>query len=180
MTTMATRKHRDPAAPPLDEALLDKALQRIIDEPRSWDQASWCGISDASLLPEIDSPLESVCGTTACLAGHLLLSSGRYGLSVVVDHYTDDDGAAITDKGVYFYLIADGLPDHDPGVYEEGAAMNLLGLTYSEAETLFGASNTSTPQTFAAFVRRVLCLPPKVYVKTTAPGVKGAHPQAVA
>lgn len=57
--------------------LLNRALDTIESDLSKWDQNQWV---NTSLLTkaEVDTPPLNMCGTTMCLAGHILLLTGRY------------------------------------------------------------------------------------------------------
>jgi hypothetical protein len=46
-----------------NQALFDRVLQRISDDPESFDMSTWC-----ARIPD--------CGTSACIAGHTALEEG--------------------------------------------------------------------------------------------------------
>lgn len=90
--------------------LLRKALARIEAEPQTFDMLNWVAASD-----------ESPCGTTACLAGHVLLASGQWEIA------TQEFGAwrpYFRRAGIHGYAIAHGAGEH--------AAELLTSLPYEE------------------------------------------------
>jgi hypothetical protein len=102
----------------INEELLKLAVKRIEADPQSWNQGEWV--------------LQGACGTTFCLAGHVLMADGGY------DVLTDEDGP-------YF-------PIPDPGAVAGG----LLGLDPSQILALFHSYDDDwSVETFKEYITRV-------------------------
>lgn len=155
--TELERRVRMPDAPTLNEKLLDRTLQQIVDDPASWNQGDWCLVRLSKVPAAVVTGDVALCGTTACLAGHALLQSGQYQLQYVgISH----QGDSVVHAGVQFYDLQ-GHSVYDGGSIETTAG-DLLGLTKGEASYLFSTAGGS-PVEFCAMVRAYLGLPPKTY-----------------
>lgn len=156
-------RQRDPDAPRVNELLLDLALSRIVNEPASWDQSTW-GQAINKLLPTTVQPGDfMLCGTTACLAGHLMLESGQWRLRLKrVDR--NNENVAYENVAEFVNLRGE-TPDPFMDIRIPDLAGELLGLTGPEQRYLFGVNyaRSMTPKQFARYVRAYLGLPPKKY-----------------
>lgn len=114
---------------PTEEQLdrLEGALLHIQENPEQWDQLNWI--------------IQDDCGTTACVAGHVVLREGHLVRSVW--HYFDADGAFgwLTQVTVDGEWVSFNVRD---------VAQELLGLDSYRTALLFTSSN-SLPELWMAF-----------------------------
>lgn len=166
MINVYERRVRDTDAPMLNEKLLDRTLQAIIDDPSGWNQSDWCRVRRVKVPADVVRGDVALCGTTACLAGHALLESGQWQLQYV-GLVRDETSNILLDARVQFFdlhgkSIHDRTGDEDV-IGIEATAGALLGLTRWEASHLFSTSGY-TAVSFCAMVRAYLGLPTKTYV----------------
>ena len=181
MTTESTE------APILNVELINTCLDNIVAEPKKWDQGSWSSgwiITKVpkAMLPKVVKGAESMCGTTACLAGQAMLASGEWRTVIttvekVKDQNQADNASAEQWYGKKNWKVDDVLSyDVDfqnvesnqwPSDYLNKGdtddaclviAQELLGLTFEQAHYLFItiSDRSWTPKGFAKHVRNYL------------------------
>ena len=74
--------------------LVQKTFEVIRTHPSQWDQGVWAGSMDVDRIPDamldkIEDGADAMCGSTACMAGHLLMQTGDYRMKII-DIYRDD------------------------------------------------------------------------------------------
>jgi hypothetical protein len=136
-----------------DPELLKLAVKAIEAEPERWNQAFWGmgrpksggtvtvemkGIFSNELFPREFSILDldnETCGTTMCLAGHVVTQAG-FPLLLRADGWGDAD-----DRGEAGRCLVDG-----KAVSISEKAQELLGLTDGQAAIMFTTGNMSLPE----------------------------------
>jgi hypothetical protein len=99
--------------------VFDRAIGAIEAEPETWRQSSW--------------GLETECGTSYCLAGHVVVQAG---------YQMDWVGGYLLNTGERFRAASEcRLPDGEI-LPIRWAAMKLLGITVTEADYLFHGGNS--------------------------------------
>lgn len=150
--------------------LLEQCLTKIEADPLHWYQGCWSGPVDIdevpkSMLDKIEEGADAKCGTTACLAGHAMLASGKYKSVITVleyhwDYERDEEDRSRPPIG---YEVELAYPDGTvlPGQFtyvEEGAA--LLDLPEDLAKTIFMStgwnSDADSAKEFVAWVRKTI------------------------
>ena len=134
--------------------LLNKALDAILAKPDKWNQDQWLGqvpvdkIPDA-MLDKIETGADAMCGTTACLAGHVLLASGKYEVKIGYVYYRGD---ALQDYVINFHEkgVAASLPNYQTS----DRATNVLDADPGLTARLFWMTEPHvTPEHFVAWVK---------------------------
>lgn len=131
--------------------LLEKCLDQIQDKPDQWNQSSWytgrpLDEIPASMIDRIEDGADAACGTTACLAGHALLLSGKY-KSVISNVDWDADDKIVG----YEVEIVDRDGDSVAGREIQLAAEELDMDSYL-AQRLFHMTESLTPKHFTMWV----------------------------
>lgn len=113
--------------------LLDEIMNFIEAHPRTWVQDSWYKNVDpetgVSFLQQITEEVEETnsCSTSFCFAGHVALHEGFPNPPKTnVENWTR---LVVSEDGTYSEDVSD-------------FARDILGLTYDQAEALFGSSNS--------------------------------------
>lgn len=115
----------------LNLSLLNEALERIRQEPHRWNQNSWVANEDVWNDPTLqEKPLNELCGTQMCLAGHVLLATDTYVLAWKKRDDVHDDGYSRVLKLPWFFNILEGewAPSADV------SAAEALGLSYEDED----------------------------------------------
>jgi hypothetical protein len=133
-----------------DPELLKLAVKAIEAEPKRWDQGAWAMGRPQSVEPikrDEDGyqilPLQhAFCGTTMCLAGHVVHQAG-YQIVLSIDEVEQDD----LDYNPHHVVGAHSCVDDTGKEFPiERKATELLGLTEEQADDLFGCMSRNLPE----------------------------------
>ena len=173
--------------PILNVELINTCLDNIVAEPKRWDQGTWSSgwiITKVpkAMLPKVVKGAESMCGTTACLAGQAMLASGEWRTVITNVEKLKTQNQADNASAEQWYgkknWKVDDLLSYDVDFQHVESSMwpidyldadqsgepcliiaqELMGLTYDQAHYLFIAisDRTWTPKGFAKHVRSYL------------------------
>lgn len=141
----------------LNRPLLAKALQFVEQAARSqdrtgeahkvWDQGDWSHLKREVLKPEeveaLSQPeLLETCGTAYCVAGYVTSTLPEYRAEIDLENYVNFDGKRVVSATLLEYF--DDVPissDERQEFTHARLAQEALGLTPSQADALFDASN---------------------------------------
>lgn len=154
-----------------EHALLERVLDHITSHPEMWDQNSWVDVSSEALDAADPSSYtdprvlqETMCGTTACLAGWSMLLSDDYAPVVELRTSVNNVPFSII-TGIYELSTGQTIPqiaeDNDDNLVYQSRAADLLGVTPDQATYLFYdlMCAPDNPRLFSDMVRVYLGLP---------------------
>jgi hypothetical protein len=136
----------------VNTAVLDAALRQITAVPEGWNQSTWISPANG----------DNACGTTMCLAGHVMIASGEFRQARLVEDdfsYREAQPGEIADDIEFARMGERYDPDVeiDPG--DEGR--RILGISDAEANHLFHSTvdmDWESAYEFADYVRDYLTL----------------------
>lgn len=141
-----------------DPELLKLAVKAIEAEPERWDQGNWAvgRPQDVKPIQRDDDgyqllPLQqNFCGTTMCLAGHVVHQAGYQ----VVLSVGGEEKADLEYSADHALEASDCVDVYGNTFSIERKATELLGLTEEQSDDLFGCMTTDLP-TFKSLITEV-------------------------